>query len=70
MTDTTDTIKIEGMHCASCALNIDFELEDVDGVKEACTHYAKQETTVTYDPQKVSRQKVVDTINSLGYTTQ
>ena len=37
-------LKIKGMHCTSCAMNIDGELEDTKGVKEANTSYAKQKT--------------------------
>ncbi len=33
--------KIQGMHCTSCAMNIDGELEDTEGIKEAKTNYAK-----------------------------
>ena len=40
----TVTLKIVGMHCTSCAMNIDFELEDIKGVKEASTNYAKLQT--------------------------
>lgn len=53
------------MHCTSCAFNIDGELEDTDGVKESKTNYAKQQTEVTFDEQKVSIQKLVSVIKSL-----
>lgn len=49
------------MHCTSCAMNIDGELEDTEGVKESNTSYAKQETEVTFDPKKIS----IDKINSI-----
>lgn len=55
------------MHCTSCAINIDFELEDLDGVKEARTHYAKHISVVTFDPSKVKQQKMIDAIKQLGY---
>lgn len=66
----TATLKIIGMHCTSCAMNIDFELEDLVGVKESSTNYAKQETVVTYDPQTVSLEKITDTIKNLEYDVQ
>lgn len=61
-------LKITGMHCTSCAFNIDGELEDTDGVKEAKTNYAKQVTEITFDPEKVSVEKMQEIISSLGYT--
>ena len=28
-------LKIEGMHCSSCAMSIDMDLEDLKGIKSA-----------------------------------
>ena len=63
----TVPLKITGMHCTSCAMNIDFELEDLKGVKEASTNYAKQQTVVTFDPNAVNLGKIIDVIKSLEY---
>jgi copper chaperone CopZ len=60
--------KISGMHCTSCAFNIDGELEDTDGVEEANTNFAKAETEVKFDPEKVSVDKIIKLIKSVGYT--
>ena len=46
-------LKIEGMHCTSCAMNIDFDLEDLEGVKIAKTSYAKEMCEVEFDPVKI-----------------
>lgn len=59
-------LKIEGMHCVSCAINIDFVLEDL-GVKSSKTNYAKSQTEVEFDPEKISLQKIVKAIKSIGY---
>lgn len=64
------TLQISGMHCTSCAFNIDGELEDTEGVKEAKTNYAKQVTEVTFDPEKVSLENIQQVIKGLGYTAQ
>lgn len=60
-------LKIEGMHCVSCAMNIDGELEDLAGVKEAKTSYSKSETTVSYDSDKVSLKNLVSAVKTAGY---
>ncbi len=60
--------KISGMHCTSCAFNIDGELEDTDGIDEANTNYAKAQTEVKFDPEKVSVDKIIKLIKSVGYT--
>ena len=60
--------KITGMHCSSCAMTIDMDLEDLAGINKAQTNYAKAETEVEYDMNKVNDQKIIDTIKQAGYT--
>ena len=62
---TKITLKIDGMHCTSCAMNIDGELEDL-GVKNVNTNYAKGETDVEYD-EKITLQQIQEAILKLGY---
>lgn len=60
-------LKIEGMHCTSCAMNIDMDLEDLDGVKAAKTSYAKQESEVEFEEEKLGIAQIILTINKTGY---
>lgn len=60
-------LKIEGMHCSSCALTIDFDLEDLEGVKSVKTSYARQETEIEYDEGKLGHTKIIETITKTGY---
>jgi copper chaperone CopZ len=53
----TTTFTIGGMHCSSCAMNIDFELEDLAGITEA----------KTYEPDKITPQQITAAIIKLGY---
>ncbi|MDP2638133.1 MAG: heavy-metal-associated domain-containing protein [Candidatus Levybacteria bacterium] len=62
-------LKIEGMHCSSCAMNIDFDLEDL-GVKNVKTSYAKQETEVEFDEEKIKPQQIIDQIKKTGYRAE
>ena len=55
------------MHCTACAMNIDGDLEDTDGIEEATTNYAKQHTQVTFDEEKISMQKILEIIKKTGY---
>lgn len=61
----TVKLNIFGMHCTSCAMNIDGELEDTEGVKESKTNYAKQVTEVTFDPEKVSTNEMISVIRKI-----
>ncbi len=54
------------MHCVSCAMSIDFDLEDL-GVKNAKTSYAKQETEVEFDEERIKPQAIIDQIKKTGY---
>lgn len=49
-------------------MNIDGELEDLKGVKESRTSYAKMVTEVSYDDTMVSDAKIIKTIAGIGYT--
>lgn len=62
------TFTISGMHCVSCSMNIDGELEDLPGVTSAETSYAAGKSVVIFDSQKVSSEKIKSVIESLGYT--
>ncbi|MBI2049449.1 heavy-metal-associated domain-containing protein [Candidatus Roizmanbacteria bacterium] len=61
-------LKIIGMHCTSCAMNIDGDLEDfVKGVKCSNTSYAKQETDVEFDGENVKVTEIIEQIRKTGY---
>ena len=60
-------LKIKGMHCTSCAFNIDGELEDTEGIKSSQTSYAKSETEVKFDQSKINMQKIIDIVKKVGY---
>ncbi len=62
--------KICDMHCTSCAMNIDFDLEDIDGVKKAVTSYAKQELEIEFEEPKLNDTKIVEVIKKTGYTAR
>ena len=60
-------IKITGMHCSSCAMNVDFELEDLVGVIESNTSYAKAESKLVIDPELADMEKILSVYKELGY---
>jgi len=60
-------LKLDGLHCTSCSLNIDGELEDMPGVISANTSYAKSQSQIEFDPQQVNKQKIKQAVEKLGY---
>ncbi|MBI2034928.1 MAG: heavy-metal-associated domain-containing protein [Candidatus Levybacteria bacterium] len=59
--------KIEGMHCSSCAMTIDWALEETGGVKSAKTNYAKSQTEVAFDEEKATENDIIAVIKHEGY---
>jgi Cd2+/Zn2+-exporting ATPase len=66
----TAVFKVGGLHCTSCVMNIDGTLEDLDGVTESSTSYAKGETVVKYDAEKTDEAKLAEAIRGVGYEVQ
>lgn len=70
MSTVKKKFKILDMHCSSCALTIDMDLEDLDGVQKAQTSYARSVIEVEFDPQKVSENLILETVKRAGYSAQ
>lgn len=66
----TVTLTISGMHCPSCAVNIDGEMEELPGVISSETSYATGKVTAVYDPGKVDVKKMRAVILGLGYKVE
>jgi copper chaperone CopZ len=63
----TLTLHIEGMHCASCGLVIDEQLDDLEGVLSSRTSVRKGISTVVFDADRCSPTKITEAIASAGY---
>ena len=64
-------LKITGMHCTSCAMNIDGDLEDyVKGIKSSKTNYAKQETELEFEEEEVKIEQIIAQIKETGYQAE
>lgn len=59
-------LKIYGMHCTACSMNIDFDLEDLPGVKSSKTSYAAQVCEVEFD-DSLNIKQIIETIGKTGY---
>src|SRR5258708_5148926 len=59
---------ISGMHCASCAVNIQRKLGKTKGVKSSSVNYANEQATIEYDESTCTEQDLSNTVASIGYT--
>ena len=67
MADEEKVISIGGMHCATCAINIEEILKEIPGIKVANVSYASEKATVRYDPGKADTEAMKAAIEDLGY---
>ncbi|MFZ3169486.1 MAG: heavy metal translocating P-type ATPase [Candidatus Methanoperedens sp.] len=62
------TLKIGGMHCASCALNIETALKKTSGITSANVSFPLEQAKINYDPELVSIPEIKKAIENVGYT--
>lgn len=67
VSNTKVTLKVKGMHCASCANVIGKSLSKLPGVKEAVSYYATEEAVVDYDENKTNLKEMNKKLQPLGY---
>jgi len=60
-------VKIDLMHCASCAAGIEKGLLKNKGIKDAKVSFATREAEIIYDENKVSVDEIEDRIKKSGY---
>ncbi len=60
-------IKISGMNCASCALNVEKSLQNLEGVDKAHVNLGTEEAIVEYDPIKLKLPKLEEAVEEAGY---
>lgn len=58
---------ITGMHCASCALIIENNLQKITGIKNARVNYATQKAMVEYEVNNTNDQKIIEAVKQAGY---
>ncbi|MFW9799679.1 MAG: heavy metal translocating P-type ATPase [Candidatus Thorarchaeota archaeon] len=61
------SMRIEGMHCASCVAKIEKALTDQDGVIRADVSLLDEKAVIEYEPQAVDRVVLEKAVESTGY---
>lgn len=60
-------LKIQGMYCSTCIMEIDGRLEETDGIQRSETNYVKSETRVEFDEKVISHKTITAIVKDLGY---
>ena len=63
----TVTVTVEGMSCAACVASVRKNLTAIDGVAGVEVSLERRHATVRYDEQKVSPERIAESIRRLGY---
>ncbi|MDP3698960.1 MAG: heavy metal translocating P-type ATPase [Nanoarchaeota archaeon] len=66
----TSTLKISGMHCASCSTILTRALQKVEGVKSAVVNYSTEKGTVTFDSAKTNEPALIQAVQKKGYDAE
>ncbi len=63
----TISLKIGGMHCASCAANITINLKRKEGVEKAEVNFTAGKANIVYDEGKIKLAEIKKVITETGY---
>uniref|UniRef100_UPI00386DEFCA heavy metal translocating P-type ATPase n=1 Tax=Methanobrevibacter sp. TaxID=66852 RepID=UPI00386DEFCA len=61
------TLRIQGMHCASCTMNVENFLIRLDGIFDVKADLTSQSAKIRYDSSKVEIDEIEKVIESLGF---
>ena len=65
---TKKTFRIEGMTCASCAVNIEKCLNKIKGVEKASVNFANKSAQIDYNEKITKDKELSGAITKAGYT--
>lgn len=68
MSHKTISFHVSGMHCASCASNVQRKLLKTPGVSQAQVNYANEQATIEVDEKTFDESKAKSAVKDLGYT--
>lgn len=61
------SLKVNGMHCATCALNIEKTIKKLEGVENASVNFASENAEFSFDEEKISLEDIKNKVKKLGY---
>jgi copper chaperone len=63
----TMVLKVGGMSCGGCVKSVTTVLEALPGVAKADVSLANGQAVVTYEADKISRERMVQVIDDAGF---
>lgn len=65
--DSTLTLQVNGMTCATCAASVESVLSATDGVQSAAVNFAAEKVSIQYDSSTVQLAELKQQVKSIGY---
>ena len=66
----TEELRLEGFHCADCAVTIEKTVAKLGGVHEVEAQFTTGKVKVIYDPTKVADTDLVRSVEKIGYKVE
>ncbi|BAU15827.1 cation-transporting ATPase (plasmid) [Leptolyngbya sp. NIES-3755] len=63
----TNTLKLQGMSCASCARSVEDAIRSVPGVAEVNVNFGAEQASLQYDPKRTNLEQIQSAIVDAGY---
>ena len=70
MSKSKTTFNVSGMSCGGCSASIGRALSRLDGIEKAEADHVKGSAEVSYDDTMISKEKIIETIENLGYIVE
>ncbi|MDO8963120.1 MAG: heavy-metal-associated domain-containing protein [Coriobacteriia bacterium] len=67
MAATTLRLRTTGMHCQSCSMLVQMNVEELPGVETVSSDFRTGITEVTFDSDQLQPADIIDTIVAAGY---
>lgn len=63
-------LEVEGLVCAGCAQDVEKILKNTDGIVDASVNYSTESIEVLFNPEKITKNEIYQTIRRLGLKFQ
>lgn len=60
-------LSVSGMTCDGCARTVANQFDDKEGVLDKTVSYPDETAEIIYDPEKITKDEIIDTINKTGH---
>jgi len=60
-------LKLEGMDCPSCAMNVENAVKKLDGISDISVNFITRKAAIKYDSSRINTSQIIGAIENAGY---